>query len=150
MAGDKIHAVEYFGIEVAGSSVHDAGLFYNVTTPVPSITPPDWKAWNPQHKPENYSAAVQTSWQPVTISRGLDDNMEMYKWFDECTKTGATEANVKDVTITHYDTEDQPVSVWVLEKAFPTNYQASAGSAQSGEVMVESMTLTYKTARREQ
>jgi len=147
---DKIHAVEYFGIEVNGGDLHTAGLFYNVSTPTASITPPDWKAWNDQNKPENYSAAVQTSWQPVTIGRGLDDSMAMYKWFDDCTKTGATDDNLKDVTITHYDAENNAISVWVLEKAFPTNYQASAGSAQSGEVMVESITLSYKAARREQ
>jgi phage tail-like protein len=146
-ADKPIYPVQHFRLDLGG--FESAGLFYQATAPATSITAPDWKAENEQKKPQNFHAGVQITHQPVTISRGIDDQRQFCDWVEEIKEKGVTKDTCKDIKLVLVNSQGDDMLTWNITGAFPTNYQPSGLNAQTGEIAVETITLNYDNATRE-
>jgi phage tail-like protein len=142
-----IYPVQHFRLDLAGDE--SAGLFYQATAPSTSITAPDWKAENEQKKPQNYHAGVQISNQPVTVSRGIDDQRQFADWIQKIKEEGVTSETKKDIKLILVNSKGDDIITWNITGAYPTNYQPSGVNAQTGEIAVETITLNYDDSTRE-
>jgi phage tail-like protein len=151
MAGpgeDKpIYPVQHFRLDLGG--YESGGLYYQATAPAVTITAPDWKAENEQKKPQNYHAGVQVSHQPITLSRGIDDNTDLAQWVQDIKEKGVTADTKKGIKLILVDSQGEDELTWNITGAYPTNYQPSGVNAQTGEIAVETVTLNYDDATRE-
>jgi phage tail-like protein len=142
-----IYPVQHFRLELQGDE--SIGLFYQATAPSVTITAPDWKAENEQKKPQNYHAGVQVTHQPITLSRGIDDQTKLADWVKDVKEKGVTPDTKKDVKLILVDSQGSDILTWNITGAYPTNYQPSGVNAQTAEIAVETITLNYDDATRE-
>ncbi len=150
MAGETKTVHGGYHVKLGGVPGAEGGLlFYSTTTPSATLESPDFKTWDAQNNPVNsLSAGQQVSWQPVTLSRGVDDNNELYQWFNDIKEQGA-DSQKKDLTISVFSPDGGQIETWNLVGAVLTDYGQSGLNAQTNEVLVENVTIKYEDATRE-
>jgi phage tail-like protein len=88
----------------------------------------------------------QVTWNPITLVRYYDGDTSLFEWYKEVMEKGAVTGETKqDPTITCLS-NDQPLFMWKLTGAVPTQYTQNAANAQTHDLMTETITLTYEEA----
>ena len=122
--------------------------WYNCTPPSATIDAPEFKVWANNGDPVNsLTGGKQVTWAPVTLSRGGDDNKDLWTWFKDVMEKGATADTKKEVTLeckAHGD--DKTLFTWTLHGAVIVSYSYGGGSAQTQEVLVTNIQLKYESA----
>ncbi len=87
------------------------------------------------------------TWGDITLKRGLTTNVDIYDWIKEV-QADPTPAR-KDGSIILYDATMTEVCRWNFSQAWPSKVNLPAMTADSGEVVVEEMTLVHEGITRE-
>ncbi|MCB9765111.1 MAG: phage tail protein [Alphaproteobacteria bacterium] len=94
----------------------------------------------------NYGTILRVgrvSFATVVLKRGITDNRELAKWFQQVALGGYTYR--LQVTITVQDASDTDKLSWVLQRAMPVKYKAAdLNAAASGSVGVEELHLVHE------
>jgi phage tail-like protein len=84
----------------------------------------------------------------VTLKRGITDNMDMWNWRKMIEKGDVVSAR-KNATITMYDTLGKAIARWNLTNAWPSKISGPSIKADSSEMGVEELTITFEDYERE-
>ena len=145
MADEKAQPIKYWKVTAEG--VGTIGMFNSCSLPSMSLQATEFKVWDAQGKPNPLPTGVQGSFGDVTLTRGVDDKAELWKWISKIAQKGANAETVKEVTLMACDAEGQAVQEWKLTNCYPTQYSATGMAAAGTDVLTESVALTYTDAQ---
>ena len=146
--GDTVVGVHHFKLDLGGAE--GALLFSQATTPQGTLEAPDFKTFDAKGNPVNsVGGGTQVSWAPISLTRGVDSDTQLYDWFKEIKEKGATADTKKEIKLTALDAEGNPLHTWNLIGAILTQYGHSGANAQTMEVLVSTVQIKYEDATLE-
>jgi phage tail-like protein len=145
MAEQKTEPIKYWKITAEG--VGTIGMFNSCSLPSMSLQASEFKVWDQQGKPNPLPTGVQATFGDVTLSRGVDDKAELWKWISKIAQKGASHETVKEVTLMACDAAGAAVQEWKLINAFPSSYSAAGMAAGGTDVLTEQISIRYTDAQ---
>jgi phage tail-like protein len=145
MADQHTEAIKYWKITCDG--LDNIGMFHQCGLPSMSVQATKFPVWDGQGKPLPLPTGVQPSFGDVTLSRGVDQAAELWKWISTIAQKGCTADTVKEVTLMACNAEGDPVQEWVLTDAYPTSYSAAGMDAAGSSVLTEQIGIAYTDAK---
>lgn len=125
----------------------DGLKFFKTDLPSSTVQVTGVKAWGGNKgKPEPlHGGGHQVSWNPITMTRYLDESPALYDWYKEVCEKGAIEGIKQEPKIIcmHNDAE---LFMWTLKDAVPTGYSQNGADAQSNDLLTETVTISYTSA----
>ncbi len=88
-----------------------------------------------------------TKWADVVLKRGLDENLELWKWRDEVVKQGPDQVRV-DGTIELIDYSGSMIATYNFQQGWPRKYAGSSLNASGNEVAVEELHICHEGIER--
>jgi hypothetical protein len=139
MADQVAEPIKYWKMTCDG--IDSIGMFHQCGLPSMQVTATKFPVWDDQSKPLPLPTGVQPSFGDVTLSRGVDDKAELWKWISLVAQKGCNANTVKEVTLMACNAEGQPVQEWKLTDAYPTSYTAAGMAAAGTDVLTETITI---------
>jgi phage tail-like protein len=141
----KTEPIKYWKITAPG--VGTIGMFNQCGLPSMSLQAGEFKVWDEQGKPDALPTGVQASFGDVTLSRGVDDKAELWKWISKIAQKGANPDTVKEVSLMACNADGGTVQEWKLTNAFPSSYSAAGMAAGGSDVLTEQISIRYTDAQ---
>jgi phage tail-like protein len=141
----KTEPIKYWKITAEG--VGTIGMFNQCGLPSMSLQAGEFKVWDEQGKPDALPTGVQASFGDVTLSRGVDDKAELWKWISKIAQKGANPDTVKEVSLMACNADGGTVQEWKLTNAFPSSYSAAGMAAGGSDVLTEQISIRYTDAQ---
>jgi phage tail-like protein len=88
-----------------------------------------------------------TKWSNLTLKRGVDENLELWKWRDQVTKEGPDSARV-DGTIELLDYKGSVISTYKFIQGWPIKYSGGTLNATSNEIALEEIQICHEGLER--
>jgi phage tail-like protein len=88
-----------------------------------------------------------TKWSNLTFKRGVDENLELWKWRDQVIKEGPDAARV-DGTIELLDYKGSVISTYKFVQGWPIKYSGGTLNATSNEVALEEIQICHEGLER--
>src|SRR3954453_226116 len=88
-----------------------------------------------------------TKWSDVTLKRGVDDKLDLWKWRDTVIKEGAEKARV-DAKIELLDMSGKAIATYQLKQAWPSSYKGATLDASTNNVALEELVLVHEGMER--
>jgi phage tail-like protein len=88
-----------------------------------------------------------TKWSNITLKRGVDENLELWKWRDMVIKQGADPARV-DGTIELVDITGSPIATYQFKQGWPIKYSGATLNAAGNDVAVEEVQIAHEGMER--
>ena len=86
----------------------------------------------------------RVSYGDITLRKGVMFSIEFWEWFETGMADGAIKS--RDMTIIQYSSYfNLPARWYNIIKAYPVSWEASSLRADSNQVAMESLTLTFET-----
>jgi phage tail-like protein len=145
MPEQKTEAIKYWKITAEG--IGTIGMFNSCSLPSMSLQASEFKVWDQQGKPNPLPTGVQATFGDVTLSRGVDDKAELWKWISKVAQKGCSAETVKEVTLMACDAAGAAVQEWKLINAFPSSYSAAGMAAGGTDVLTEQISIRYTDAQ---
>ena len=82
----------------------------------------------------------------ITLSKGMYSSSALYDFFMGYLK--GTDTRVQDMTITAYDNTTNPIAMWTAINVWPYRYESGGLSADSAEIIVETVTFATEGVYR--
>lgn len=160
----KVDAVEKFRFTVSWEDGLTRAGFSEVSVPKFSVTKSEYREGNAPDNVQLFPGLTRA--EDVVMSRGVTTNQDFYEWlklvFDpevlpnglnnagqgpDAVPLGNAEEYRKNVTITLWHRNGQPVKQWVLYNAFPVNFQPGGdmNATEDGEKSLEQVTIAYES-----
>ena len=76
----------------------------------------------------------------VVLRRGISDNLDLYRWFDEIRRGHLDRRNV---AIVLEDASRQPIRRWLVHDAWPARYAGPTLDGQGSDVVIEEIELAH-------
>ena len=89
-----------------------------------------------------------TKWSNITLKRGIDNTMDMWKWREIVVQKGAPEARV-DGEITLVDWTGTEVAKWSFLQGWPIKYSGATLNSGGNEAAVEEIQIAHEGMKRE-
>lgn len=150
MTGEAKSVHGGYHVQLGGVPGAESGLlFFSATTPSGTLDAPKFKTWDGNGATTNSAGGGrQVSWGAITLSRGVDDNKDLYTWFKDTVEKGV-DTQKKDLTMTVLDAEGGTLHTWNLVGAHITQYSDSGHNAQTNEILVNTVQIEYEDATLE-
>jgi phage tail-like protein len=144
-----VSGVHHFKISLGGAE--NALLFSQVTTPQGTLDIPDFKTFpaNGTAPVNSVGGGTQVTWSPISLTRGVDSDKQLYEWFKEVREKGVTSETKKEIKLTALDSAGEELHTWNLTGAVITQYGHSGANAQTMEVLVNTVQIKYEDATLE-
>jgi phage tail-like protein len=88
-----------------------------------------------------------TKWSNLTFKRGVDENLELWKWRDQVIKEGPDAARV-DGTIELLDYKGTVISTYKFLQGWPIKYSGGTLNATSNEIALEEIQICHEGLER--
>jgi phage tail-like protein len=98
-------------------------------------------------RPVVRKVAGATKWANIMLKRGVDNNLDLWKWRQQVEEEGPEEARV-DGTIEVLDTRGQPITTYKFRRGWPSKYEGPDLRADSKEVAIETIEITHEGLER--
>jgi len=161
----KVDAIEKFRFTVSYDGQVRAG-FSEVSTPKYTVTKGEYREGNAPDNVQLFPGLVRC--EDVVLSRGVTTNQDFYDWmkqiFDPMAipdglKQAVQDPNElpqvddnkleyrKELIITVYHRNGQPVKRWTLRNVFPVAFQPGSdlNASEDGEKSIEQLTIGYES-----
>ena len=145
MADQKAEPIKYWKITAEG--IGTIGMFNSCSLPSMSLQASEFKVWDEQGKPNPLPTGVQATFGDVTLTRGVDDKAELWKWISKVAQKGASAETIKEVTLMACNAAGGAVQEWKLTDAYPTHYSAAGMDASGSAVLTEQIGIAYTDAQ---
>jgi hypothetical protein len=145
-------ATGHYAWKLSGLKDADSDLtFFQATLPSGSIDIGNTKVWGDQNGAPVpiQGGGHQVTWQPISITRYVDDSTKCWDWFQSVIDKGVVQDDTTDNPVLSCFNGETALFHWSLTNAVPTSYSQSEANAQSQGLMTETITLTYETAKLE-
>jgi phage tail-like protein len=86
-------------------------------------------------------------WGDITLKRGVDNNLDLWKWRQQAEEEGPDAARV-DGTIELLDAQGRPVATYTFRSGWPSKYQGPDLNAASSDVAIETIEITHEGLER--
>jgi phage tail-like protein len=88
-----------------------------------------------------------TKWSDIVLKRGLDENLELWKWRDEVVKEGPEKVRV-DGTIEMIDYTGSTIATYSFLQGWLKEYKGASLNAGGNEVAVEEIHICHEGLER--
>jgi len=105
------------------------------------------KSCDDQGRPFTRKVAGETKWSNISLKRGVDENLELWKWRDIVIKQGPDPARV-DGTIELVDISGSAIATYQFKQGWPTKYSGATLNASSNDVAVEEVQICHEGCDR--
>lgn len=94
-----------------------------------------------------YRFPLQLSYSPLVLKRGVaDSSSPLLTWINNTFSFGLTQPlELKNITINLLNERSEPLMSWVLEGAYPIKYDISGLKADSNQIAIETIELSYRS-----
>jgi phage tail-like protein len=89
-----------------------------------------------------------TKWSNITLKRGVDTELTLWKWRDEVLTHGPDKARV-DGTITLLDYDGSTILAYKFLQGWPLKYGGFALNASTNEIALEEVVICHEGLKRE-
>jgi phage tail-like protein len=89
-----------------------------------------------------------SKWSNITLKRGVDGNLDLWKWRDAVMKQGPDQARV-DGTIELIDYDGSTIATYAFKQGWPIKYSGSALNASANEVAIEELHICHEGLERQ-
>jgi phage tail-like protein len=145
--GEENAVYPNYSFKLEGLKGAESGLkFYKTDLPTSTVEVTGVKAWDGQGKPSPLAGGGhQVKWNPINMTRYMDESTALWDWFKEVSEKGATSDTRQEPTITCLN-NDQPLFMWKLTEAVATGYSQNGADAHSSALLEESITISFTGA----
>src|SRR3989304_7598781 len=105
------------------------------------------KACGDQGRPFTRKVAGETKWSNLALKRGVDENLELWKWRDTVIKQGPDPARV-DGTIELVDISGTAIAVYQFKQGWPIKHSGATLNASTNDVAVEQIDICHEGLER--
>jgi len=98
-------------------------------------------------RPFKRKIAGLTKWSNVTLKRGVDDSLDIWKWRDTVIKEGADKARV-DAKIELLDMSGKAIATYQLKQCWPKSYKGATLDASTNNVALEELIMCHEGLER--
>ncbi len=88
-----------------------------------------------------------TKWSNITLKRGVDENLELWKWREEVLTKGPDEVRV-DGAIHLIDYTGSMIASWTFEQGWPLKYTGATLNAGGNEAAIEECQICHEGLKR--
>ena len=89
-----------------------------------------------------------TKWSNIQLKRGVDEDLNLWKWRDDVIKQGPDKARV-DGTIELIDYTGKPIATYAFKQGWPIKYVGATLNANNNEVALEELHICHEGMTRE-
>ena len=86
-------------------------------------------------------------WEDITLKRGITSNMDVWNWRKEV-EDGNVDKARRDGSVIMFDQQLKEVARWNFERAWPVKVSGPSPKADSNEIGIEEMVITYEYIER--
>ena len=148
MPDSQVHGVHHFKLDLGG--METGMLFSAATMPSGTLDVPDFKTVDAGGKPVNScGGGTQVTWGPVTLTRGVDSDHQLYDWFKDVREKGVCEDTKKEIKIIAVDSQGETLHTWNIIGAVITTYGMAGADAQTTAILTEQVTIKFEDATLE-
>jgi phage tail-like protein len=148
MPDAQVHGVHHFKLDLGG--METGMLFSAATMPSGTLDVPDFKTVDAGGKPVNScGGGTQVTWGPVTLTRGVDSDHQLYDWFKDVREKGVCEDTKKEIKIIAMDSQGETLHTWNIIGAVITTYGMAGADAQTTAILTEQVTIKFEDATLE-
>jgi phage tail-like protein len=143
-----VSSANLFELDINGITGDGGLLFTTATYPQVTLDIPDFKTFsNNNADPINsFGGKPHITWSPITLTRGVDPSLDLWKWVQDIIDKGVTADTVKEVTLKALGADSNPLYTWTLHGAVITQYGYSGANSQSQEVLINTIQIKYASA----
>jgi phage tail-like protein len=105
------------------------------------------KAVDENGRPYTRKVAGGTKWSNITLKRGVDESMDIWKWRDTVIKEGADKARV-DGKIELLDISGSPIATYQFKQGWPIKYVGATLDASTNNVAMEELQICHEGFER--
>jgi len=131
----------HFTLKLGGHE--SAGVFRECTGLDSETDVIEQKAVDAKGLPQVRKVPGSTKWSNITLKRGVDENLELWKWRDKVLKEGPDDARV-DGTIELVDYKGSAIATYAFKQGWPVKYTGVSLNAQANEVAVEELHICHE------
>jgi phage tail-like protein len=124
-----------------------AGLFREVSGLSSETEVREESATDQRGRPFIRKVPGVTRFGNITLKRGVDSNLDLWKWRQQVIEHGPDPARV-DGTIELLDEAGQPVATYRFLRGWPVKYTGPDLNAASNEVAIETIEITHEGLAR--
>jgi phage tail-like protein len=124
-----------------------AGVFQQVSGLDSETDVVEHKFVDEQGRPAVRKVAGQTKWSNITLKRGVDESLELWKWRDTVIKQGADVARV-DGTIELLDISGSTIATYSFRQGWPIKYTGATLDATTNNVALEEVQIAHEGVER--
>jgi phage tail-like protein len=88
-----------------------------------------------------------TKWSNITLKRGVDESLDVWKWREKVLQEGPDNARV-DGNIALIDYAGATIATWKFAQGWPIKYTGSSMNASGSEVAVEEIQICHEGLER--
>jgi phage tail-like protein len=148
MPDSQVHGVHHFKLDLGG--METGMLFSAATMPSGTLDVPDFKTVDDNGNPVNScGGGTQVTWGPVTLTRGVDSDHQLYDWFKDVREKGVCEDTKKEIKIIAMDSQGETLHTWNIIGAVITTYGMAGADAQTTAILTEQVTIKFEDATLE-
>ena len=133
-----------FGLELEGKMT---GYFTNVSGIGSETEVITQKIVSPSGEPMIRQIPGRLTWTPITLKRGVTDQMDIWEWRQAVIDGKIDEART-NASIIAYNQNNEPVAEWDLVNAWPSKVVGPEMDAGSANYMIEDMTIVHEGMTR--
>lgn len=133
-----------YGIDVAGTIT---GFFTKCEGLGSETTVVDHKVVDGSGRDVVQKIPGRLEWGDITLSRGITNNMDFWKWRKQVEDGKVAEAR-KNGSIIMYDQTNTEVARWNFVRGWPSKLDGPSLSSEGNEVSVESLTIVHEGIER--
>ncbi len=86
-------------------------------------------------------------WEDITLKRGITSNMDVWNWRKDV-EDGNVDKARRDGSVIMFDQQLKEVARWNFERAWPVKVSGPSPKADSNEIGIEEMVITYEYIER--
>ncbi len=139
------HPSSYFRLKLGGKET--VGEFRECAGLDSETTVIEQMTTDANGRPVISKVAGATKWSNITLKRGIDTKVDLWKWRDVVVKQGAEKAIV-DGTIELVDYEGKGIATFSFKKGWPIKYSGATLNANGNEVAVEELQICHEGLER--
>ena len=99
-------------------------------------------------RPHTRKVAGGIKWSNITLKRGVDESLDIWKWRDDCINKGADAARV-DGKIELLDIAGGTIATYQFKQGWPIKYVAATLDASTNNVALEELHIAHEGFTRE-
>lgn len=145
MPAKEPRPASFFRLKLGGHE--SVGVFQQVTGLDSETDVVEHKACDEQGRPFTRKVAGHVKWSNIVLKRGVDENLELWKWRDAVINEGADSARI-DGTIEVLDISGSPIATFQFKQGWPIKYTGATLDATTNNVALEEVHIAHEGVER--